>query len=98
MQVDISPSEPFGIAPADAPELALRLREDEDLDVDGAMAIGPVTGDRDEIARAFECAARTFEKVGGSTLSLGMSADWPEAVAHGSTMLRIGTALFGARQ
>ena len=84
-------------APADAPELARRLREDEDLEVDGVMAIGPLTEDRAEIARAFECAARTFEKVGGSTLSLGMSADWPEAVAHGSTMLRIGTALFGAR-
>ncbi len=98
VQINISPSERFGIAPVDAPELAQRLREDEDLEVDGIMAIGPLTSDRDEIARAFECAARTFEKVGGPTLSLGMSADWPEAVAHGSTMLRIGTALFGARR
>jgi pyridoxal phosphate enzyme (YggS family) len=97
VQVNISPSERFGIAPADAPELARRLREEEGLDVDGVMAIGPATGDRAEIARAFDCAARTFERVGGSTLSLGMSADWPEAIAHGSTMLRIGTALFGAR-
>jgi hypothetical protein len=97
VQINISPGERFGVAPADAPELARRLREDEDLEVDGVMAIGPLTEDRAEIARAFECAARTFEKVGGSTLSLGMSADWPEAVAHGSTMLRIGTALFGAR-
>ncbi len=98
VQVNISPSDRFGIAPAEAPELAQRLREDEDLEVDGVMAIGPLTNDRDEISRAFECAARTFEKVGGSTLSLGMSADWPEAVAQGSTMLRIGTALFGERR
>jgi pyridoxal phosphate enzyme (YggS family) len=97
IQVNISQTERFGIAPEDAPALADRLREDEGLDVDGVMAIGPVTDDRSVIERAFETAARTFEKVGGTTLSLGMSADWPEAVAHGSTMLRIGTAIFGAR-
>ena len=32
------------------------------------------------------------------TLSLGMSGDMCEAIAHGSTMVRIGTAIFGARQ
>lgn len=32
------------------------------------------------------------------TLSMGMSADWPEALEQGATMLRLGTALFGARQ
>ena len=31
-------------------------------------------------------------------LSIGMSDDWPIAVQHGSTMVRIGTAIFGARQ
>ena len=31
------------------------------------------------------------------TLSMGMSSDYPEAIAHGATMVRIGTALFGAR-
>jgi len=97
VQINISPNERFGAVPADAPELARRLREDEGLEVDGVMAIGPLTADVAEIGRAFACAARTFEHVGGSTLSLGMSGDWPEAIAHGSTMLRIGTALFGAR-
>ena len=31
-------------------------------------------------------------------LSIGMSDDWPIAVRHGSTMVRIGTAIFGARE
>jgi uncharacterized pyridoxal phosphate-containing UPF0001 family protein len=31
------------------------------------------------------------------TLSMGMSSDYPEAIAHGATLVRVGTALFGAR-
>jgi uncharacterized pyridoxal phosphate-containing UPF0001 family protein len=61
------------------------------------MAIGPNTSDRGVIRRAFEQAARTFERVGGAILSLGMSDDYEEAIACGSTMVRIGTAIFGVR-
>jgi hypothetical protein len=61
------------------------------------MAIGPITEDPNVTKDAFATAARAFERVGGTTLSLGMSGDWREALAAGSTMLRIGTALFGAR-
>ncbi len=97
LQVNISATERFGIAPADAPALAARLRDEENLDIAGIMAIGPNTTDRDEILRAFERASATFAEVGGDTLSIGMSGDWPEAITCGSTMLRIGTAIFGAR-
>jgi pyridoxal phosphate enzyme (YggS family) len=96
VQVNVSPTERFGVAPGDAPALAARLRE-EGLDVEGVMAIGPVTGDRATILAAFRRAAEAFGEVGGSTLSLGMSGDWREAVACGSTMVRLGTAIFGAR-
>ena len=93
VQVNVSPAERFGTAPADAPNLAERLRA-EGLHVDGVMAIGPLDGDVDA---AFERARRCFERVGGSTLSLGMSSDWESAVRHGSTMVRLGTAIFGPR-
>ena len=93
VQVNVSPTERFGAAPADAPALAARLRA-EGLAVDGVMAIGPLAGDVDA---AFEQARRTFERVGGSTLSMGMSDDWERAVWHGSTMVRLGTAIFGPR-
>jgi len=96
VQVNISETERFGIDPAGAPSLAAALR-DEGLDVEGVMAIGPITDDRARISAAFERAREAFAAVGGTTLSLGMSADWREAVAHGSTMIRIGTAIFGAR-
>jgi hypothetical protein len=97
LQINISRDERFGVAPADAPALAAQLRDEEDLDIDGVMAIGPLTNDRAAIVSAFGEAARAFERVGGTTLSIGMSGDWREAIACGSTMLRIGTAIFGAR-
>lgn len=98
LQVNVSPSERFGCPPAEAPRLAEALRGLEGLRLDGVMAIGPITSNADEISRAFELAAKTFALVGGSTLSIGMSGDWKQAVRAGSTMIRIGTALFGGRQ
>lgn len=93
VQVNVSPADRFGAAPAEAPGLAARLR-DEGLAVDGVMAIGPLEGDVDA---AFATARDAFERVGGTTLSLGMSDDWERAVRHGSTMVRLGTAIFGPR-
>ena len=93
VQVNVSPTERFGIGAADAPALAARLR-DEGLAVDGVMAIGPLEGDVDA---AFAAAHAAFERVGGTTLSMGMSGDWERAVRHGSTMVRLGTAIFGPR-
>jgi hypothetical protein len=93
VQVNVSPAERFGVAPAGAAHLAEQLRN-EGLTVDGVMAIGPLEGDVDS---AFALAREAFAAVGGTTLSLGMSADWERAITFGSTMIRIGTAIFGAR-
>ena len=97
LQVNVSPTERFGCAPADAPRLAETLRGLPSLRLEGVMAIGPLDADRADIQRAFELAAMTLASVGGSTLSIGMSGDWREALRAGSTMLRIGEALFGPR-
>jgi PLP dependent protein len=97
LQLNVSPSERFGCAPAQAERLAEALRGQPGLRLEGVMAIGPLTTDRNAILRSFELAAKTLARVGGSTLSIGMSGDWREAVQAGSTMLRIGEALFGPR-
>ena len=97
LQVNVSAVERFGCRPEDADRLAEDLRAELGLRLAGVMAIGPATADRDEISRAFDLAAKTFARVGGNTLSIGMSGDWREAVRAGSTMVRIGTALFGGR-
>jgi pyridoxal phosphate enzyme (YggS family) len=97
LQVNISPTERFGCPANEAPGLADALRALPGLRVDGVMGIGPVTDAPDEISGAFDLAAKTFALVGGSTLSIGMSGDWRQAVRAGSTMIRLGTALFGSR-
>ncbi len=97
LQVNVSPAERYGCAPEHAEELAHAVRAFDSLRLDGVMAIGPITEDRTAIARAFETAAEIFRRTGGSTLSLGMSGDWREALAAGSTMIRVGTTIFGPR-
>ena len=41
---------------------------------------------------------RSIQFPGFDILSIGMSQDWPIAVRHGATMVRIGTDIFGARE
>ena len=96
LQLNISPTERFGLQPEQAPAIADRLRA-EGLEVAGTMAIGPLTDDPNTIRDAFLRAAEAHQRVGGQILSLGMSADWPIALACGSTMIRVGTAIFGPR-
>jgi PLP dependent protein len=98
LQLNISPVERFGCPPHEAPELAGAIAAEASLRFDGVMAIGPLQAGIDETARAFALAAKTFATLGGSTLSIGMSGDWREAIRAGSTMVRLGTALFGERK
>ena len=89
-----------GIATADLPGLVARMRERPHLRLRGLMAMGPT--DRDRSAAAFARARACFDELRGAdasfdVLSMGMTDDLEQACAAGSTMLRIGTALFGAR-
>ena len=87
-----------GTDPAAAPQLIDAVAEM--LDLQGLMAMGPATGDPrpafDEL-RSIRDAAQ--ERLGKALpiLSMGMSGDFEIAVAAGSTMLRLGTVLFGPR-
>lgn len=98
VQINVSPAERFGCSPEEAPGVVDAVRGLAGLAFEGVMALGPADAGRDEISRAFALAAKTFDRVGGTTLSIGMSGDWREAVRAGSTMVRIGTALFGRRE
>ncbi|NLZ77814.1 MAG: YggS family pyridoxal phosphate-dependent enzyme, partial [Spirochaetales bacterium] len=71
----------------------------------GIMSIGPLTNDESVTRKAFEQtrnlyhrARELFPALGLDTLSMGMSGDFALAIAEGSTMVRIGTRLFGARR
>ncbi len=73
----------------------------------GLMAMATLTDNQEQIAREFALVKSTFDLVkeeffaqdpGFDQISMGMSDDWPVAVKHGSTLVRIGTAIFGQRQ
>jgi PLP dependent protein len=66
------------------------------LDVRGLMAIGP-EGDEPGARAAFAALSRLADGLDLEERSMGMSGDLEAAVAEGSTMVRVGTALFGAR-
>jgi pyridoxal phosphate enzyme (YggS family) len=63
----------------------------------GLMTIAPLGLEPEDLRALFgECAALAAS-LGLAELSMGMSGDWREAAAAGSTWVRLGTALFGAR-
>ncbi|MFZ0406865.1 MAG: YggS family pyridoxal phosphate-dependent enzyme [Cyanobium sp.] len=63
----------------------------------GLMTIPPQGLTAEERRRLFQDCADLAAEHGLKQLSMGMSGDWPEAVAAGSTWVRLGTTLFGAR-
>jgi PLP dependent protein len=67
------------------------------MSVRGLMTVGPTSGDRDATAAAFALTRSLVDDLGLVECSMGMSGDLELAVAHGSTQVRIGTALFGPR-
>ena len=72
--------------------------------VRGLMTIATNTDDESIIRRDFETIKSLYDELKPSfgdafdTLSIGMSDDYPIALEYGSTMVRIGTAIFGARE
>ena len=83
-----------GVVPAEAPEFIRYCREDLKLNVAGLMCIPPVD---EEPAMHFALLNKMAGEAGVSALSMGMSADYEEAIAFGATHIRIGSAYFGER-
>jgi pyridoxal phosphate enzyme (YggS family) len=104
IQVNCSGEEQkYGVAPDDCLHLIKQVHELENIELSGLMTIGPLTDDEDAVRKAFRLCKDLFREgqdlLGGDfwTLSMGMSDDFPLAIAEGSTMIRIGTSLFGQR-
>ena len=91
----------FGVPPERALDLAGQVVTVSGLELKGLMGIGPLSGDERETRHSFQLLARLWEKLPAEhrqVLSMGMTGDFEWAIAEGSTMVRIGTALFGARR
>ena len=91
-----------GVAPGEALALARAVAALPQLKLRGLMSIPEIAPDF-EAARAVQASARALfdqlnaDGLGLDTLSMGMSDDLEAAIAAGSTMVRIGTAIFGSR-
>ena len=94
-----------GFSICDILPLLENLGQYPNVRVRGLMAIPPICenpGDNNKFfeeirALAVDIKAKKYDNVCMEILSMGMSGDYADAIAHGSTMIRIGTAIFGAR-
>ena len=83
-----------GIAPEDADNFIAYCRDEARLNITGLMCIPPVD---EEAAMHFALLQTIAKRNDLSILSMGMSDDFEEAIAFGATAVRIGSAVFGAR-
>jgi pyridoxal phosphate enzyme (YggS family) len=103
VQVNIDDeSSKHGCAPGEIPALAAAIAAQPQLALRGLMAIPAPLPDPERRRDAFRRMRALFEQLRmahpqADTLSMGMSDDAELAIAEGATMVRVGTALFGAR-
>jgi len=91
-----------GLTPPEVPELARQVAALPRLRLRGLMCIPPAATDRAAQRRPFAELAGLLGSLNAAgahldTLSMGMSADLEAAILEGATLVRVGTALFGAR-
>jgi len=103
-EVKLSPeATKFGVAPEELERFLEEISVMKALKVRGLMAMAPLTGDKEAARRVFRQAHRLWERhvvgfCGQPILSMGMSDDFETAIEEGSTLVRIGRALFGPRE
>jgi PLP dependent protein len=99
LQINISQeASKAGVAPAEMLPLATAISTLPTLELKGLMAI-PAPGDSANAFAAMQELSQQLQQhyPNASALSMGMSDDWPLALTYGATMIRLGTAIFGAR-
>ena len=91
----------FGLDEGELREILLELDHYPNVRVEGLMGMATNTSDVEVIGVEFAYLKSLFdefqETLEWTTLSMGMSGDYKTAVTHGSTHVRIGSAIFGAR-
>jgi pyridoxal phosphate enzyme (YggS family) len=90
-----------GCTPQESRELCERISQSAALQLRGLMTIGPLEGGEKDVRNSFILLRNLSEKIHdlcpSPELSMGMSSDFLWAIEEGSTMVRIGSALIGAR-
>lgn len=86
-----------GFSAAELRQAWPELRALPALQLVGLMTMAPLGLEPAERRRLFHDCAALAQELGLPELSMGMSGDWPEAAAAGSTWVRVGSALFGPK-
>jgi len=105
LEVKVSGEETkFGLSPEEIRGVAAQVGELSSIRVCGLMAMAPYFDDPEQARPYFRHAKEIFNKLSSSfdpsqftVLSMGMSNDFEVAIEEGSTLVRIGTAIFGER-
>lgn len=107
LEVNVSGEESkFGILPADCEGLCREIAESfPNVKIEGLMTVAPFTDDQQLLKEVFDglrklsgqIAEKKIKGVAMSELSMGMTNDFRLAVSCGSTMVRVGTGIFGKR-
>jgi pyridoxal phosphate enzyme (YggS family) len=87
-----------GIAERDLASLIRSLERYSRLNLRGLMAVPPFSPNPEESRPYFRKLCDLGKQFGLQELSMGMSSDFEVAIEEGATMVRVGTALFGARR
>jgi PLP dependent protein len=109
LQIHIAKEETkFGFSETEITELigSVQIAQLKNIKVCGLMGMATFTDDKNQVRNEFKSLKTLFEKLKSSSLpenfsmtelSMGMSGDYKIAIEEGSTMVRVGTAIFGER-
>ncbi len=106
VQVNVAGEETkFGVAPEDAERLVETIRALPGLQIEGLMTVAPYVEDQEDNRDIFaklckvilDIREKNHDNINMHVLSMGMTGDYGVAIEEGSTMIRVGTGIFGAR-
>ena len=106
LEVNVAKEEcKFGMMPEDVEEMAGQIAALPHLQIEGLMTIAPFVDDPEKNRPVFrklyqlsvDIKKKNIDNVNMGVLSMGMTGDYQVAVEEGSTMIRVGTGIFGAR-
>lgn len=94
-----------GLTLEKAVDIILQIKEFKNLKIKGLMTMAPYTNDVQQIRKSFSTLKRKFDEIcidmdknEFNILSMGMSSDFEIAIEEGSTLVRVGTGIFGQRR
>lgn len=101
LQVKIAEEETkFGLTPEEVENFLDKKADYPNVNIVGLMTMATNTSDNLQVESEFGAVKKVFDELRHhdlTVLSMGMSNDWPIAIKQGSTMIRVGSSIFGAR-